>query len=553
MLNQLLHWRPQPLLTHGGVSLLVGIGLNAAVWAGSSIFMGYAQVISVVVSSPVHDIVYFALLPPIIFEAGFSMRKRGFFSNIVPILLYAVVGTMISTLAAGVMLFGLSQIGAITFRLALGECFLFAALISPTDPVASLSVLREVQAPPALKNCIFGEATLNDALSIVLFNVIRQHFHTLSDSEYALADTVSDIINDLLYSMFGSVVTGGAFALGVAFFTRQLRLLSLGLRFARPEVAHAELSLLTMLAMLTFTASERLGFSGIASLFVCGVFTRHYTYHNLSAEAQTSAETQFLTLATMCETALATLLGVASFDYLVSAPSWNLSFAVLTLPVLFVARAMNIFPLSALANAIRGGRKPSISFPMQVVMWFSGMRGALSFALVVTLSSHPQSLHHETYQKMVAATLMTICVTTLLMAPATRPLIRSLRLGPAGDKGPLSAALLQQQPVVISTRAALASTPSPPQPAMGRYARGRLRSSPLAPRDEEHSHSEGDTEDSEPAAAPPVMHGFDAVRPSLYQRFRRFEAAWIKPTFGGRMPPPEVPGSIQFEVAMATS
>ena len=106
MLNQLLHWRPQPLLTHGGVSLLVGIGLNAAVWVGSSIFMGYSQVISVVVSSPVHDIVYFALLPPIIFEAGFSMRKRGFFSNIVPILLYAVVGTMISTLAAGVMLLG---------------------------------------------------------------------------------------------------------------------------------------------------------------------------------------------------------------------------------------------------------------------------------------------------------------------------------------------------------------------------------------------------------------------------------------------------------------
>ena len=75
---------------------------------------------------------------------------------------------------------------------------------------------------------------------------------------------------------------------------------------------------------------------------------------------------------------------------------WDLSFALLTLPVLFVARALNIFPLSALANRLRRGKKPPISPPMQVVMWFSGMRGALSFALgtLPRIESRRRGGHH---------------------------------------------------------------------------------------------------------------------------------------------------------------
>ena len=221
--------------------------------------------------------------------------------------------------------------------------------------------------------------------------------------------------------------------------TRRLRLLSIGSRFESTEhIAHAELSLLTMLAMLTFTASERLGFSGIASLFVCGALTRHYTYHNLSPEAQAASMTLFLTLATMCETGLSTLLGVAVFDYLIwfhgGLFGMRFTLATLTIPTLFVSRALNIFPLTALVNRLRRGRKGEISIEMQIVMWFSGMRGALSFALAVTLSRGlPQSLAHDVYHQLVAATLFTITVTTLLMAPATRPLIRVLKVGAPTD------------------------------------------------------------------------------------------------------------------------
>ena len=140
---QCLHWRPSALLTHGGMSMLVGMALNGGLWATTSL-TGTPRVLSIVLNSQVHEIVYFAFLPPIIFEAGFSLRKRGFLDNLMPILFYAVIGTLISTCAAGAFFYALSHCGIIHTALQPGEAVLFAALISPTDPVATLSVLRQV-------------------------------------------------------------------------------------------------------------------------------------------------------------------------------------------------------------------------------------------------------------------------------------------------------------------------------------------------------------------------------------------------------------------------
>ena len=68
-------------------------------------------------------------------------------------------------LTTGALLYTLSRLGVIRVRLSLGLCYVFAALISPTDPVATLSVLREVNAPPILKNCIFGTSPTSPHIS----------------------------------------------------------------------------------------------------------------------------------------------------------------------------------------------------------------------------------------------------------------------------------------------------------------------------------------------------------------------------------------------------
>ena len=353
---------------------------------------------------------------------------------------------------------------------------------------------------------------------------------------------------ELLWTTLGSVLTGCSFALGMAYATRRLRLLSVGLTDAElsaiGHVPHAELSLLTLLGVLTFVASERLGFSGIASLFVCGVLSRHYTYHNLSVDARKSATSLFLTLATLCETSLATLLGVAAFHYLIQTKLWDAPFALLTLPCLFIARALNIFPLTALTNYLRRGRKAAISFPMQVVMWFSGMRGALSFALVVTLSplmgDKDASLPDESFHHLAAATLVTIVITTMFMAPATRPLIKILRVGhghgppgvdPSSNHPSLIEVLMEPATSGQSTLAALAgepeTPPQPPLPMRGSYGSGLFGGT---------DNEEDEDDDAYYRLEWTRTHDSPSRGESLSfkQRFRRFELVWIKPIFGGR-------------------
>ena len=124
---------------------------------------------------------YYILLPPIIFEAGYSLKRRLFFQNIAPILTFAVVGTLISTLALTGILYAGSALGW-THRDTLGmrtgdgikEALLFSTMISATDPVATLAILAspEVGADAVLQAVLFGESVLNDAVTIVLYRAL---------------------------------------------------------------------------------------------------------------------------------------------------------------------------------------------------------------------------------------------------------------------------------------------------------------------------------------------------------------------------------------------
>ena len=118
LLGELLHRFHVKVLTHSGAIMLLGMLANGCVLLANN---GHHALIRQLLT--VHDLIYYALLPPIIYEAGFSMRKRGFFANFVPILLLSVLGTLISILSTGFMLYGLAEAGGapLQARRALGR------------------------------------------------------------------------------------------------------------------------------------------------------------------------------------------------------------------------------------------------------------------------------------------------------------------------------------------------------------------------------------------------------------------------------------------------
>ena len=85
------------------------------------------------------------LVPPIIFEAALSIDKRSFNRHVVPILIYAVLGTLVATyLTAAVVHHGTAALSKWCTPIPYVEALTFGALISSIDPIATLSVLSNM-------------------------------------------------------------------------------------------------------------------------------------------------------------------------------------------------------------------------------------------------------------------------------------------------------------------------------------------------------------------------------------------------------------------------
>jgi hypothetical protein len=133
------------------------------------------------------NLFFMLFLPPIIFEQGYHLHKGNFFRNLGTISTFAIFGTTINALVTGA---GLYLLGTINFshKLPWRECFIIGSLNSGTiefkilfyflfcclaiDPVAILSIFQVLNVDQLLYMLVFGESILNDAVAIVLTNVI---------------------------------------------------------------------------------------------------------------------------------------------------------------------------------------------------------------------------------------------------------------------------------------------------------------------------------------------------------------------------------------------
>ncbi|CAM4626055.1 unnamed protein product [Leuciscus chuanchicus] len=122
------------------------------------------------------EVFFNILLPPIIFHAGYSLKKRHFFRNLGSIITYAFLGTAISCFVIGNLMYGVVKLmqvlGQLTDKFYYTDCLFFGAIISATDPVTVLAIFNELHADGDLYALLFGESVMNDAVSIVLSSSI---------------------------------------------------------------------------------------------------------------------------------------------------------------------------------------------------------------------------------------------------------------------------------------------------------------------------------------------------------------------------------------------
>jgi CPA1 family monovalent cation:H+ antiporter len=107
----------------------------------------------------------YVFLPLLVFEAGIVTDVRRTLQDAAPILMLAIVATLITTGVIGLALWPLAGVSLVV-------CLLLGAVVATTDPAAVIAIFRDVGAPARLTRLVEGEALLNDAAAIALFAVL---------------------------------------------------------------------------------------------------------------------------------------------------------------------------------------------------------------------------------------------------------------------------------------------------------------------------------------------------------------------------------------------
>jgi CPA1 family monovalent cation:H+ antiporter len=356
--------------------LMVHFGLDTGVRAGNF-----------------HDLVFFVFLPILIFESAYNIDVRLLFRNLFPILFLAIPLMLLSALITAALVYaGIAHPVGFPWIAAL----LTGALLSATDPVAVVALLRERGVSERLNLLLEGESLFNDATAIVLFGVFLA-IATGADGPMTWTDAA------LHFSrvFFGGILAGGVIGFMMA---AVMKLLS-------DAVIRAVATVIT--AYLAFVIAESLlHVSGVMAVLVAGLVLgrdrekESFVQQLWEFNAWIANALVFLlvgvtiTMDMFTERWLAMLIGIAG---------------------VIIARAIGIFSFVPLLS--RTLPVEAIPRPYQVVMFWGGLRGAVTLALALSL---PITLDYWWTIQSIAFGV--VLFTLFIQAPTTGPLIRHYHL-----------------------------------------------------------------------------------------------------------------------------
>ena len=275
----------------------------------------------------------------------------------------AVFGTLISTFVIGASMWFL--LGFFEFKFPFVWALVFGALISPTDPVAVLSLFKTVEVPDTLQAKMTGESLFNDGVGVVLFTVVLAI--ALADEGHGGNIGPTEVIK-----LFFTEVAGGALLGLVAGY--------IGYR-AMYGINESSLEVLITLAlvMVTYSLALSLHMSGPIAMVVAGLFIGNSGVKYAMSEKTRDYVLTFWTL--IDEILNSVLFLLIGLEVLVVAESIeNLWFALLAIPVTLFARTFSVtIPITILSHweTFTKGAVP-------ILIW-GGLRGGIAVALALSL------------------------------------------------------------------------------------------------------------------------------------------------------------------------
>lgn len=287
-----------------------------------------------------------------------------------PVIVFATIGVLISTALVGISMYFILQMIGLPVEFI--YCLLFGALISPTDPIAVLGILKKANAPKKLETKIVGESLFNDGVGVVVFLTIFSIANAPGE-----AIEVMDIVKLFVQEVLGGIVLGlilgyGTFRLLKAIDDYEVEvIITIATVMGGTLIAH-KLHLSAPLAMVT------------AGLFIGNDIVRSAT---MSEKTETYIDRFWELVDVLLNTILFVLIGMEMLIVTFELPSvlagliavplvLACRYASLWLPIKFFAKKLDFIPKTNL------------------IMTWGGLRGGISIALALSLT---KDMHRELF------------------------------------------------------------------------------------------------------------------------------------------------------------
>jgi CPA1 family monovalent cation:H+ antiporter len=301
----------------------------------------------------------------LLFAGALEVDFQELFARKWTILALAVVGTVLSTGLIAAALFVVAK--ALGIAIPIPWCLVFGALISPTDPVAVLLVLRRVGIPESLQAVIAGESLFNDGIGVVLFSLLL----SLASGSAVGDHGPFSIAEAFTLSTVGGGVLG--LALGYAAF----------LLISGVDDYNVELIISLALVTGTYSLAGMLRVSGPVAVVVAGILMgNHGMQRAMSETTRQHLKTFWLLVDDTLNALLFLLIGleIAAIDL----ERHAILATIAMLPIVLLARWVSV-TVSALPL--------SLSLPDRfgsfLVLTWGGLRGGISVALALALPPTP--------------------------------------------------------------------------------------------------------------------------------------------------------------------
>jgi len=311
-----------------------------------------------------------------------------------PILVFATFGVLISTFLVGTAMFYILQ--GIGFEVTFINCLLFGALISPTDPIAVLGILKKAGAPKKLETKIVGESLFNDGVGVVVFLTI---FAIASKPDAAVEFTE-------IAKLFGQEVIGGI-ALGLLLGWITFRLMR--------SIDNYEVEvILTISAVMGGTMlAHKLHMSAPLAMVTAGLIVGNDTVRDsaMSEITETYVDKFWELIDVLLNTVLFVMIGM---EMLVLTFGQNFIIAgVIAIPVLLLCRYISLWlPVKFFSERLDFVPKTTL------IMTWGGLRGGISIALALSLSAE---MNRELF---LVITYMIVVVSIIGQGLTVEPIIK---------------------------------------------------------------------------------------------------------------------------------